>query len=181
VISWLHERGEETGVHPSYETFLSPAKLQREVQVLREVLGEKALGGSQHFLRWCPDTWVHWESCGLAYDSTVGYADRIGFRAGTCLPYRPWLFSLNREARLIEIPLIVMDKTLTHYMGLTPGRGLEEILRCVARCRSVGGVFTLLWHNGTLVNPRYGDLYRRLLDSLVGYQRFDWEDASKDF
>jgi hypothetical protein len=181
VISWLHERGVETGVHPSYETFLSPDRLLQEVQVLREALGEKPLGGRQHFLRWCPDTWLHWESCALAYDSTVGYADQIGFRAGTCIPYRPWLFSLNREANLIEIPLTVMDKTLTHYMGMTAQGSLEAILRCVARCRSVGGVFTLLWHSSTLIDPLYEDLYRRLLDTLVGHERFDWEDASEDF
>jgi hypothetical protein len=178
VISWLHEQGVETGVHPGYETFLSPDRLLREVQILREALGEQPLGGRQHYLRWCPDSWLHWETCGLAYDSTVGYADQIGFRAGTCVPYRPWLLFLNREANLIEIPLLVMDGTLLYYMGLTPRQSLEAVLECVTRCSFIGGVFTLLWHNSSLIDPIYKDLYRNILDTLAGHKKFDY---SKEF
>jgi hypothetical protein len=112
--------------------------------------------------------------CGLAYDSTVGYADRIGFRAGTCIPYRPWLFSLDRAANLLEIPLLVMDGTLLHYMGLSPEQSLDAVQELVARCRAVGGVFTLLWHNSSLLDPGAAALYRQLLDSLAGSERFDW-------
>ncbi len=176
VIRWLQERGVETGVHPGYETFRSPERLQQEVQTLREVLGDEPLGGRQHYLRWCPESWWHWESCGLAYDSSVGYPDNIGFRAGTCMPYRPWLLSLGREARLIEIPLIVMESSLVEYMGLTLEQSLAAVLECIDRCRVVGGVFTLLWHNTSLIDPRYGDLYRDVVDTLVGHEKFDWKN-----
>src|SRR5205807_6191871 len=103
-IDWLQDQGVEMGVHPGYYTFLSPDQLLQEVQSVRTVLGKSPVGGRQHYLRWCPETWLHWERCGRAYDSTVGYADAIGFRAGTCIPYRPWLPALNREANLVEIP-----------------------------------------------------------------------------
>ena len=132
------------------------------------------MGGRQHYLRWCPETWLHWERCGLAYDSTVGYADAIGFRAGTCIPYRPWLPALNREANLLEIPLLVMDRTLLGYMGLTEQQSLAAVLELLSRCRVVGGVFTLLWHNGSLTEPRYCRLYQKLLDALGGCGKYDW-------
>jgi transposase-like protein len=180
VISWLREREVEIGIHPGYETFLAPDRLLQEIRVLREVVGEQPMGGRQHLLRWCPETWLHWESCGLAYDSTVGYADRIGFRAGTCIPYRPWLISQNREARLIEIPLLVMEVTLAEYMGLTPQQSLDAILECVARCRLVGGVFTLLWHNSSLIDPIYGDVYEKALDALAHNEKFDWRNPSRE-
>ncbi len=180
VISWLHKQGVETGVHPSYYTFCSPDLLQSEVAGLREVLGDRPLGGRQDFLRWGPETWVDWETCGLAYDSSVGFADRLGFRAGTCIPYRPWLLSSNREANLLEIPLLVMDSTLVHYMHLTSRQSIDEVLRCAAHCRAVGGVFTLLWHNTTLLDPPYYGLYEAILDALADSDKYDWTAHAKN-
>lgn len=180
IISWMHEHGVENGVHPGYRTFLDPERLRQEVQILQEVLGGQPIGGRQHLLRWSPDTWLHWEACGLAYDSSVGYEDHIGFRAGTCVPYRPWLLHLNREADLIEIPLVVMELTLPRLMHLTPEQSFEAVTDCVARCKLVGGVFTFLWHNISSLDPAYGDLYERVLNMLVGTEKFDWKNPEPD-
>ncbi|MGH9680554.1 MAG: polysaccharide deacetylase family protein, partial [Candidatus Acidiferrales bacterium] len=179
VIDWLRERGIECGAQPGYETFRSPNRLSREIARLREVLGDGPLGGRQHYLRWCPDTWIHWETCGLAYDSTLGYADEIGFRAGTCIPYRPWLMALNRQAGLLEIPLLVMDRTLREYMNLPEEKCLERVRDCVDRCRAVGGVFTMLWHNNNLLDPHYRSLYRRLLEPLNGAESYSLLQKTK--
>ena len=173
VIARLLESGVECGVHPGYNTFDAPEQLRSEVDIVRSALRGLPMGGRQHYLRWKPLTWRHWEECGLAYDSTVGFADRIGFRAGTCIPYRPWIFSENREANLLEIPLLVMDCTPIYYMRVSVDEAFEAILDCVQRCRLVGGVFTLLWHNTSLIDPAYGDLYKRLLEHLSGAEGFD--------
>jgi hypothetical protein len=175
VIDWLSEHGVECGAQPGYSTFRSPERLRREVNLLREVLGDGPLGGRQHYLRWCVDTWIHWEMCGLAYDSTLSYADHIGFRCGTCIPYQPWLLSLNRAADLLEIPLLVMDRTLLGYMNLTEEESVGAVRRCVDRCTAVGGVFTMVWHNNTLLEPNYRSLYVKLLHILEGAESFDWK------
>jgi hypothetical protein len=173
VIHELIDQGFEVGVHPGYETFRSRQNLSREVDHLRDALGTKVPGGRQHYLRWSPDTWLDWEACGLAYDSTVGFADRIGFRAGTCIPYRPWSLSENRELDLIEIPLIVMDCTPVKYMALSKVEGLERIRACIRRVARVGGVFTLLWHNVPLMEPAYDGWYEATLDLLTGGRPFE--------
>jgi hypothetical protein len=173
TISWLREHGVECGVHPGYDTFGAAAGLAEEVRSLRRVLGEGPVGGRQHYLRWHPQTWEHWEACGLGYDSTVGYADRVGFRAGTCFPYRPWLLGPSREASIIELPLIVMDGTLYQYMSLSAERAVAEVRSLLERCDTVGGVFTLLWHNGSLIAPGFG-AYRDMLDALTGRDSCDW-------
>lgn len=167
VISWLHERGITNGVHPGYETFLSPDRLRGEMNRFTKLLGPGPLGGRQHYLRWAHDTWLHWEDCGLAYDSTIGYSDQSGFRAGTCFPYRPWLFSENREANLLEIPLVLMDKVL--FPG-SEQHSLGVVWQLVNRCRSVGGVFTLLWHNTAFVAPRHKRLYAAILDAVAALE-----------
>lgn len=176
VIQWAREQGIEMGAHPGYYTYGSPDRLREQFEYVRRAVGKRLIGGRQHYLRWSPTTWEHWEECGFAYDSTVGYADRVGFRAGTCIPYRPWLLGAAREANLLEIPLTVMDATLPAYMGVRTEQQLDTIMRIVARCRVVGGVFTLLWHNASLMERCYGDTYIRLIDSLAGAKRFIWED-----
>lgn len=177
VMRKLADQGVEQGVHPGYDTFGAPERLHEEVETLRHAIGQQRLGGRQHYLRWTPATWVHWEQCGLAYDSTVGFAERIGFRAGTCLPYQPWLLTENREARLLEIPLIVMDATLTGYMQLTEEQRVAQIADLIRRCELVGGVFTLLWHNDSLFDPECSATYPRLLQKLAGSPRFDWQNT----
>ena len=175
VIAWLDKMGVESGVHPGYFTFHSSEKLRREVAILRETLGDRPLGGRQHCLRWSPETWIDWENCGLAYDSSVGYAEQVGFKAGTCIPYRPWLFPLNRQADLIEIPIMAMDRTLLGYMGLTKGLAIQSVSQLIARCRMVGGVFTILWHNDAFLDPFNRDVYLGMLEILKGIENYDWQ------
>jgi hypothetical protein len=177
VIDWARARGVEMGVHPGYYSFGNPEQLAAEVERCRRAIGEHEIGGRQHYLRWSPETWLDWERCGLAYDSTVGYADRVGFRAGTCWPYRPWLWKENRRARLLEIPLIVMEQSLIRpqYMGLSPEESLAAVTGLLRKCRAVGGVFTLLWHNNSLGRP-YSAYYPRIFDALAGIENYDWRN-----
>jgi hypothetical protein len=174
LVASFQAKGIEMGVHPSYDTFESLEKLQMEVSAVRELLGEHKIGGRQDFLRWSPETWVRWDELGLAYDATVGFADHIGFRAGTSYPYRPWLLSQGREAELLEIPLMAMDSTPQGYMKLSPEEACRELIDCVERCRNVGGVFSLLWHNTRLIGRGYAFVYRKLLHELAGSGRYDW-------
>jgi hypothetical protein len=173
VIEWAKRRGVEMGVHPSYETFGSLEKLREEVSQCRSALNEPVIGGRQHYLRWSPQTWLDWERCDLAYDSSVGFAQEVGFRAGTCIPYLPWLFELDRPARLLEIPLLVMDGTLVMYMKLGVEESVAVIKEMRARCAAVGGVFTLLWHNCSLLPP-YQKFYPPIFDLLTGTANYEW-------
>jgi len=116
----------------------------------------------------------------LAYDSTVGYARQVGFRAGTCIPYRPWSLRLNRELNLLEIPLIVMDGTLVEHRKLRLEESIETVNRLVSRVEMVGGVFTLLWHNSSLIGAGYNELYTPLLDRLPGASRYDWAEDFRE-
>jgi hypothetical protein len=180
MIDDFQSHGLEMGIHPGYETFESPEKLKAEVATLREVLGEVHVGGRQDFLRWTPKTWEHWEACGLAYDASVGYADHVGFRAGTCQPYHPWLASQNRQAELLEIPLLAMDCTLQSYMKADADEALRLLRDCASRCREVGGVFTLVWHHTRLPHLGYARAYRAFLDELSGPEIYDGRYATHE-
>jgi hypothetical protein len=173
LVDLLRERGFELGVHPGYETFGDRTKLASEVGYLRQALRVNSPGGRQHYLRWSPNTWLDWEACGLSYDSSLGFADHFGFRAGTAFPYHPWSWRDNRELNLIEMPLILMDCTPVKYMKLNQAEGLERIKTLIQRTAHTGGVFSLLWHNTPLLDPDYNGWYEAILDLIAGAERFD--------
>jgi hypothetical protein len=179
VIRELEAEGFEMGVHPGYETFLARAELRKEVDRLRRVLGVNSLGGRQHYLRWSEDTWLDWEACGLSYDSSFGFADHFGFRAGTAYPYRPWCLEENRELNLVEVPLILMDCTPVKYMRMAGESALRRIKRMVERTERTGGVFTLLWHNTSLLDREYDGWYESILNQLSAAKPFHLPSAAE--
>jgi len=84
----------------------------------------------------------------LALDSSQGYADRPGLRAGFSFPYRPFHLAERRPLDLVELPMAVMDATLAErrYLGLEPRAGLERTLRLLERVADIGGTVAILWH-----------------------------------
>jgi hypothetical protein len=171
----FRERDVEMGIHPSYFSFGDPLMLRNEVNEWRSVIGKKPIGGRQHYLRWLPTTWNDWDNAGLSYDSSVGYADCIGFRAGTCIPYRPWSLAEDRPLSLLEIPLLVMDGTLVVYMQLKKEEGLVQVRDLAERCRMVGGVFTFLCHTDWITEPAFGErFYLSLVEAIGAQVTFDW-------
>lgn len=167
------ERGHEIGLHPSYNTFRSPQETANEYARLRkacEALGIRQMtwGGRQHYLRWeNPTTWQTWEDAGLDYDSTVAYAERIGFRTGYCYEYPAFNLRSHRALRLRERPLIFMEMSLWEYMGIRERDvegGLSAAESLVQACKKYNGDFALVWHNHNFRFQEQKRLFERLLD-----------------
>jgi len=171
----IHERGHEIGLHSSYEAYKDPARTRAEFKALLQLaerLGivQETWGGRQHYLRWeNPITWQIWEDAGLNYDTTVGFAEHVGFRCGTCREFPVFNLRTRKALRLRERPLIVMDATLLapQYMALKFEQALEKIERLSDTCRRYGGNFTLLWHNTSFLHPYHRKLYLRILEVVA--------------
>jgi hypothetical protein len=106
-------------------------------------------GQRYHYLRIDP----HENLAALAdlhfrYDSSLGFADGPGFRAGIAHPFRPWDEAAGGPADLVEIPLAVMDVTLAEerYLGLPAAEAERRLLDVVERAAATGGGFSVLWH-----------------------------------
>jgi len=174
ILKNIHERGHEIGLHPSYETYRDINKLKSEYRKLIDVLHElkieqRSLGARQHYLRWeAPTTWNIYERVGLDYDATLGFADHVGFRCGTCHSFPVFDLKDRKSLKLNECPLIVMEGTLLgeEYMGLSEEQALEYIERLSYVCRFYSGTFSLLWHNSMLIG-NYKDLYLKVVEMIV--------------
>jgi hypothetical protein len=168
LLRRIHERGHEIGLHPSYTTFDDAERTRAEYGILRRVCAEEGIeqqrwGGRQHFLRWRnPDTWRNWEAAGLDYDSTLGFPDAVGFRAGICTEYPVFDLRARRRLALRERPLIVMDVGLER-LGLDSETAAERLAALRETCRRHAGQYTLLWHNSRLVSGAERRLYEAAL------------------
>lgn len=169
----IHTRGHEIGLHPSYNTFMAPDILAAEARNLfdhcRKIgIEQENWGGRMHFLRWrWPDTACGWNRAGLTYDSTLGFADRAGFRCGTSHEYTAFDPIERRTMSLRLRPLIVMECTVVapRYMGLGYSEAAyETVFKLKDRCRKYGGGFSLLWHNSHFTDSRDRALYEAALD-----------------
>lgn len=172
LLRAIHERGHEIGLHPSYNTFLSGDGVAQEAQRLMNVCREEgiyqdAFGGRMHYLRWRhPITLAAWEKAGMAYDSTLGYAELPGFRCGTCHEYPAFDPLAQKMLKLRIRPLIVMDVTVisSTYMGLGPTEGARVLVeKMKSACQAVGGIFTLLWHNSNFLCVEERAFYSAIL------------------
>ena len=172
LIKKIHERGHELGLHTTYNSYLDPNATKGEFESLLTVMetlkiSQSYWGGRQHYLRWeNPTTWENLEIAGLDYDSTVGYADRVGFRCGCCYEYP--VFNLRKRAmsNLKERPLVVMEGTLFGYMCLNFEESLSKILDLKNKCQAFYGDFTLLWHNSSLVTNDERYWYTTMLEEI---------------
>lgn len=175
LLREIHARGHEIGLHPSYNTYLNPARIRRQFQKLVEIARANGIrqdrwGGRQHYLRWqAPDTWQFWEDAGLQYDSTLSYADLAGFRCGVCYEFPVFNLKTRKALALRERPLIVMDQTILHpeYMGLDHEQAYDAIRGYYRECMKYSGDFTMLWHNSQLLKTSERAVYSKCLELIA--------------
>lgn len=172
LMRQIHRRGHEIGLHPSYQSYLHADIIRSEAQRLRKIAAEEDIsqpqwGGRMHYLRWSqPITLKAWADAGMNYDSTLSYADRPGFRCGTCFEY-PAFDPVACTALSLRIrPLIAMECSVMDpaYLGLGTGdAALAKFQQLKNACRAVNGCFTLLWHNSRFDTDAEKKLYQTVL------------------
>jgi hypothetical protein len=177
LLRRIHERGHEIGLHPSYGTFRDAEQTRRELERLQRVCAAEGIeqdrwGGRQHYLRWeNPTTWRNWDEAGLAYDSSLGYSERPGFRCGVCWEFPVFDLQARRPLQLRERPLVVMEQAVLNGLGLSGEAAAAELARLRESCRRHDGDFTLLWHNQRLASRAERRLYAGALGSSSGSVR----------
>jgi hypothetical protein len=171
LLGEISRRGHEIGMHGSYVTYRDPSAMASEFTHLRSVCDSLGIrrdywGNRQHYLRWdmctTPDALA---DAGFNYDTSLSFADRAGFRCGTCHDFPLWSWSRRTGLALREQPLIVMEATVFDrgYMGLGREAGLDFIFSLKRLCRRYGGTFVLLWHNSSFPHPVDREIYAEIL------------------
>jgi hypothetical protein len=169
LLCHIHDRGHEIGLHCSYESYGNGVQIKDEFYRLQEIchslgISQKYFGGRQHYLRWSSDTWQYYEDAGLVYDTSLSYADHIGFRCGVCFEYPVYNLQARTALKLYERPLLVMECSALdgQYMGLSCEQAKYEMRKLREATRKYRGNFVLLWHNDRLTTNNYMNTYQSL-------------------
>ncbi len=158
----------DVGLHPSYSSYLKKKVVEQEVNRLSQILHCETTVSRQHFLRLrLPLTYQLLDSLDISDDYTMGYAERVGFRAGIASTFKFFDLENDTPTKLNIHPFAVMDGTLRDYLKLNNDEAYKKIETLIDAVKAVDGTFILIWHNETLSNIKrwtgWNDIYEKAL------------------
>jgi len=162
-ISKLRAAGHEVGLH-GIDAWIDSSAGREELEEIRHLTGVAETGARMHWLYYNEESPAKLEQGGATYDSTIGYNDTVGYRAGTTQAYRP----VGVE-RLLELPLHAMDTALFYpsYLHLTSREASTRLRQLTDDVVRYGGCLTVNWHDRSLAPERLWDgCYRELIQDL---------------
>jgi hypothetical protein len=155
--------GYEIGLH-GIDAWHHPDRARQELERISSVTGQSEVGVRMHWLYFNERSPLVLEEAGFCYDSTVGYNDAVGYRAGTTQVFRP----LGAK-RLLELPMHIQDTAMFYNgrMNLSEPDALNLCRKLFRDASLYGGVLTVNWHQRSLGPERlWGDFYVELLEEL---------------
>ena len=171
LVDTLAETGAEVGLHGCYLAAEDFDRLARERALLAQLDGP-LVGHRYHYLRVDPHrNLVPLAEIGFRYDTSLGFPDALGFRAGIAHPFRVWDLERDRPSDLVELPLAVMDATLAEerYEGLSAAAAKPRVLALLDWAAEHGGGFSILWHPERFDAPSargWDRLYFEVIDAV---------------
>lgn len=163
TIQKLMTGGCEVGLH-GIDAWLDSSGGRKELEEIRRLTGVSELGVRMHWLYYDQQSPKALENAGAAYDSTIGYNETVGYRAGTTQAYKPLEVS-----GLLELPMHVMDTALFYasHLGLSSKDAMLLLVRMVDNAAQFGGCLTVNWHDRSLAPERLWDAcYRDLVRDM---------------
>ncbi len=155
--------GGEVGVH-GLDAWLDVEAGRKERERVSRAVGATELGVRMHWLFFDENSPSVLDRAGFTYDSTVGYRETVGYRAGTMQAYAP-----PGVTNLLELPLHVMDTALFYpgYLNLGEEEAERVVLRLMDNAERIGGALTINWHDRSIAPERlWDDFYLKLLREL---------------
>jgi hypothetical protein len=162
-VRQLIAAGCEIGVH-GIDAWLDRTSAKKELDEVRSVTKAEKIGVRMHWLYFDEASVAALEAAGADYDSTIGYNETIGYRAGTGQAYKH-----VSAAQLMELPLHVMDTALFYpgYLNLSPGEAAEMIRVILDNAERFGGCVTVNWHDRSIAPERlWGETYADLVAEM---------------
>ncbi len=153
----------EIGCH-GIDSWSDTSEGAQELKRIQGATNRATIGHRSHWLYQDKDSPRYLEEAGFAYDSSVGYNETIGYRAGTTQVFKPLA-----ATRILELPLHIMDTALffPDYMNLSEEQARRRLRPILENADRFGGVLTVNWHGRSIAPERlWVDPYLSLLGAL---------------
>lgn len=139
------------GIHPSYRSNSNEFNIHNEIERLQSIIKKHVRSSRQHYLMlFLPKTYQQLIEQEIEDDYSMGYADIIGFRAGTARSFHWFDLTTNKKTSLVIHPFCYMDGSLNEYLELSTNKAEERIAQLYLEIQNYGGQFIFLWHNDTI-------------------------------
>ncbi|SEB01217.1 DUF7033 domain-containing protein [Pedobacter hartonius] len=114
-----------------------------------------------------PKSYLHLIKNGATKDFRMGYANTIGFRAGTCTPFFWYDLQLEKTTHLLVHPIAINDEILKLNRTFNIDDVLSRWGTLIENVKLLNGHFYLLWHKESLPEFGKGKVGRRLYQQLL--------------
>lgn len=153
----IKKRGHIIGFHPGYYTYDDEERWRYEKNLLEEAIKEEINEGRQHYLRVdMTKTMPIWDKNHMKIDSTLGYADKEGFRCGTGDIFPLFDIVNRKQLNVKEQPLIIMDGTLFNYQKYSLETASQIIQSYILNGKKYCTNIILLFHNHSYISEWNG-------------------------
>lgn len=156
------------GLHPSWQSGTDEWLLEKELDTLQQITGERAKISRNHYLRFTiPHTYRRLIKAGITDDYSMAYGNVNGFRASYAMPYRWYDVEREEATSLVIHPFCFMEAASFFNQGYSVDEAATELQYFYDTVKKVNGEFITLFHNHFLTEQpqwaRWRDMYESFL------------------
>ena len=98
-------------------------------------------------------------------DYTMGYVNKIGFRASTCTPFLFYDIDNDIQTPLLINPYNLMDYSLLNINSFLDKK--EKVIETIEKVKSVNGTFTSIFHNYSFSNDSRWKRFKEIFEIII--------------
>ncbi len=160
----------DTGILTSYYAMEDEQAIQNEVKKLEQITHKQTQKVKAHFNRIkIPKTYQYYIDAELTKDYSMGYNQKIGFRAGTSIPFYYYDIENETQTNLLVHPRVISDIMLRYQYHLQPQKALSVMIEYGELIKKYGGDFYPVFHNFVLSDLTYWKEWNRVYEETIKY------------
>lgn len=167
ILDKISGEGWVCGIHTNFFSYKDTNRIKEEINIIERVTERPVVSCRNHYLRFeTPTTWHCLSDAGIRCDSTIGYSDKNGLRAGTISGFVPYDINTGELINLYEVPLIVMDGIVMESKASLDEKW-QQVKKLLELCYEYRGSASVLWHQRMPCYDDYRDIYIRILQFVI--------------